>query len=152
MKYELLLRGRAKADIRRAAKWYERQREGLGRDFVAEVDAALGLINYPLRPDNTKLPYGVAPHGLVADKNGYIWYTGQRDGHVGKLDPKTGVVTKYKIPNPSAGGPHTPILRTYSIRSIHGTRPMTDTRRASGTRIPERIFTVVDLPAPFGPM
>ena len=44
MKYELLLRGRAKADIRRAAKWYERQREGLGRDFVAEVDAALALI------------------------------------------------------------------------------------------------------------
>ncbi len=42
MKYELLLRGRAKADIRRAAKWYERQREGLGREFVAEVDAALG--------------------------------------------------------------------------------------------------------------
>ena len=44
MKYELLLRGRAKADIRRAAKWYERQREGLGKDFVAEVDAALALI------------------------------------------------------------------------------------------------------------
>jgi hypothetical protein len=44
VKYELLLRGRAKADIRRAAKWYERQREGLGRDFVAEVDGALALI------------------------------------------------------------------------------------------------------------
>ena len=44
MKYELLLRGRAKADIRRAAKWYERHREGLGRNFVAEVDAALALI------------------------------------------------------------------------------------------------------------
>ena len=43
MKYELLLRGRAKADIRRAAKWYERQREGLGREFVAEVDSALGI-------------------------------------------------------------------------------------------------------------
>ena len=44
MKYELLLRGRAKADIRRAAKWYERQREGLGREFVAEVDAAFARI------------------------------------------------------------------------------------------------------------
>src|SRR5207245_1028221 len=50
------------------------------------------------------------PHGLVADKDGYIWYAGQQDGHLGKLDPKTGVVTKYKIPNPSAGGPHTPIF------------------------------------------
>ena len=44
MTLELLVRGRAKADIRRAAKWYERQREGLGRRFVAEVDAALERI------------------------------------------------------------------------------------------------------------
>ena len=44
MKYELLLRGQAKDDIRRAAKWYERQLEGLGREFVAEVDAAIGRI------------------------------------------------------------------------------------------------------------
>src|SRR5438094_789520 len=62
------------------------------------------------RPDNTKVPYGVGSHGLVAHKDGYIWYPGQQDGHLGKLDPKTGVVTKYKIPNPSAGGPHTPIF------------------------------------------
>ena len=41
MKYELLIRGRAKRDVRRASKWYERQREGLGREFVVEVDAAL---------------------------------------------------------------------------------------------------------------
>jgi len=44
VKYELLVRGRAKADVRRAAKWYERQREGLGREFIAEVDAALRRI------------------------------------------------------------------------------------------------------------
>jgi plasmid stabilization system protein ParE len=42
--YELLIRGRAKRDVRRAAKWYERQREGLGREFVGEVDAALARI------------------------------------------------------------------------------------------------------------
>ena len=44
MTLELLVRGRAKADIRRAAKWYERQREGLGKQFVAEVDSALERI------------------------------------------------------------------------------------------------------------
>lgn len=44
MNVELLVRGRAKADIRRAAKWYERQKEGLGKRFVAEVDAALERI------------------------------------------------------------------------------------------------------------
>jgi hypothetical protein len=42
--YEVLVRGKAKADIRRAAKWYEYQREGLGKEFVAEVDAAIGRI------------------------------------------------------------------------------------------------------------
>jgi plasmid stabilization system protein ParE len=42
--YELVVRGRAKADIRRAAKWYERQREGLGVDFVSEVDNAIRRI------------------------------------------------------------------------------------------------------------
>ena len=44
MTLELLVRGRAKADIRRAAKWYEQQREGLGKQFVAEVNAALERI------------------------------------------------------------------------------------------------------------
>ena len=44
MKYEFLIRGRAKRDVRRAAKWYERQREGLGKEFVAEVDAAFERI------------------------------------------------------------------------------------------------------------
>lgn len=44
MTFELLVRGRAKADIRRAAKWYERQQEGLGKQLVAEVDAALEWI------------------------------------------------------------------------------------------------------------
>ena len=44
MKYELLIRGQAKRDIRRAAKWYERQRQGLGREFVVEVDVALARI------------------------------------------------------------------------------------------------------------
>lgn len=44
MNYEILIRGRAKRDVRGAAKWYERQREGLGREFVSEVDVALARI------------------------------------------------------------------------------------------------------------
>jgi plasmid stabilization system protein ParE len=42
--YELVVRSRAKADIRRAAKWYEKQREGLGVDFVSEADNAIRRI------------------------------------------------------------------------------------------------------------
>ena len=44
MKYRLLVRQRAKADVRAGARWYEGQRAGLGRDFVQEIDAALNRI------------------------------------------------------------------------------------------------------------
>ncbi|MSO82664.1 MAG: cytochrome C [Acidobacteria bacterium] len=89
------------------AAWYTAQANSrLGR-----LDPRTGQFReYPLVPDNTRLPYGVGPHGLTADTDGNIWYTGQADGHMGKLDPKTGVVTKYKMPDPAAGGPHTPIF------------------------------------------
>ena len=63
MKYELLLRGRAKADIRRAAKWYERQRKGLGKDFVAEVDAALGLIE--ANPEQYEIVHREVRHAIL---------------------------------------------------------------------------------------
>jgi plasmid stabilization system protein ParE len=61
--YELLLRGRAKADIRRAAKWYERQREGLGRDFVAEVDAAIALIE--TNPEQYEIVHREIRHAIL---------------------------------------------------------------------------------------
>jgi plasmid stabilization system protein ParE len=63
VKYELLLRGRAKADIRRAAKWYERQRKGLGKDFVAEVDAALGLIE--ANPQHYEIVHREIRHAIL---------------------------------------------------------------------------------------
>ena len=44
MSYELLIRRQAKADMRRAARWYEHQLLGLGREFVAEVDAVLDRV------------------------------------------------------------------------------------------------------------
>lgn len=70
MKPELLVRGRAKADIRRAAKWYERQKEGLGKRFVGEVEAALEriegnpeqyqIVHRNIRRATTRdFPYGV---------------------------------------------------------------------------------------------
>jgi toxin ParE1/3/4 len=44
VKHRVIVRGRAKADVRKAAGWYERQRPGLGREFVAEVDATLNRV------------------------------------------------------------------------------------------------------------
>ena len=44
MTYRLVVRRQAKADIRTAARWYERQRVGLGRAFVQQIDALLDRI------------------------------------------------------------------------------------------------------------
>ena len=44
MNYRLVVRRPAKADVRSAARRYELQRPGLGREFVTEVDAALSRV------------------------------------------------------------------------------------------------------------
>ena len=44
MTYRLVVRRQAKADIREAARWYERQRVGLGRAFVQQVNALLDRV------------------------------------------------------------------------------------------------------------
>lgn len=45
MKYLLVVRRAAKADVRQAARRYELQRPGLGREFIAELDAALNRVS-----------------------------------------------------------------------------------------------------------
>ena len=44
MKYRVVVRRRAKADVGSAARRYELQRPGLGRELVTEVDAALNRV------------------------------------------------------------------------------------------------------------
>lgn len=63
MSLDLLVRGRAKADIRRAAKWYERQKEGLGKRFVAEVDAALERIE--ANPEQYQIVHRNIQHAIT---------------------------------------------------------------------------------------
>jgi virginiamycin B lyase len=92
------------------AVWYTGQANGtLGR-----LDPVSGQEKeYPLRKleqAETFLPYGVGPHGLISDRDGNIWYTAQLAGFVGRLDPKTGEQTQYRMPDPAARDPHTPIF------------------------------------------
>ena len=63
MKYELVIRGQAKADVGRAAKWYERQRDGLGREFVAEVDAVFARIE--ANPEQYQVRYREIRHAVL---------------------------------------------------------------------------------------
>lgn len=81
MSRRLIVRPDAEADLREAFLWYERQRQGLGDEFLDEVDAALGSIHrYPLmypviykeahRALTHRFPYGVfyllGPTSIVA--------------------------------------------------------------------------------------
>ena len=64
------------------------------------------------------------PHGLTVDKDGNIWYTGNSAALIGKLNPKTGEVTEYKMPDPAARDPHTPIFDKkgtlwFTLQGIH---------------------------------
>lgn len=70
MRYRLLIRRQAKSDLRQAARWYEGQSSGLGREFVAEVETALNrIVENPLQYQTIycevrrtilhKFPYGV---------------------------------------------------------------------------------------------
>jgi virginiamycin B lyase len=51
----------------------------------------------------------------VADSFGNIWYTANFAGYIGKLDPSTGKVTEYKMPNKKADDPHTAAFDAFGI-------------------------------------
>jgi len=55
------------------------------------------------------LPAGHRPHGLLVDKHGMVWTTGNGNGTIGKLDPVSGNMTEFKTPS-GGGGPHTLII------------------------------------------
>jgi len=40
----------------------------------------------------------LAPHDVAGDSKGNIWYTPHRSPYIGKLDPRTGIVTEYRVP------------------------------------------------------
>jgi plasmid stabilization system protein ParE len=44
VKWRLVIRSRAEADLREAQNWYENQRTGLGAEFVAEIDATIRVL------------------------------------------------------------------------------------------------------------
>jgi virginiamycin B lyase len=55
------------------------------------------------------LPSGHRPHGLLVDKQGMVWTTGNGNGTIGRLDPSSGKVTEYQTPS-RGGGPHTLVI------------------------------------------
>jgi virginiamycin B lyase len=53
------------------------------------------------------LPPGTGPHNLIVDEDGQVWFAGNRVGYIGRLDPETGDIVEYPMPEAEAGDPHT---------------------------------------------
>ena len=45
-------------------------------------------------------------HSLAEDREGNVWFTATSAGYVGKLEPKTGEITEYRLPEPVASKYH----------------------------------------------
>lgn len=54
------------------------------------------------------LPNGTHPHGLLVDRQGRVWYTGNGNGTIGMLDTGSGKVVEHRTP--SGGDPHTLVI------------------------------------------
>ena len=47
----------------------------------------------------------IEPHDVILDADGMAWYSNFGEQAVGKLDPKTGQVTEFNVPEPKKGWP-----------------------------------------------
>jgi len=56
-----------------------------------------------------KLETEAHPHSIINDRTGNIWYMGNGNGTIGRLNPATGEIKIFKMPDPNARDPHTPI-------------------------------------------
>ena len=56
-----------------------------------------------------ELPHALlATHDVAGDSKGNIWYSSHRTPYLGKLDPRTGIVTEYQVPVPGPGSGELP--------------------------------------------
>jgi virginiamycin B lyase len=79
---------------------------------LAALLLGLGLASPTLAadivPQSYALPAGTRPHDVAPAPDGTVWYTGQRAGVLGRLDPKTGQIER--IPLGKGSAPHGVII------------------------------------------
>jgi virginiamycin B lyase len=72
---------------------------------LARMDPVSGrFTEFPLKTRDS------GPHGLVADREGNIWFTANYKAYIGKLNPQTGVISEYRWPDGRVKDPHTPVI------------------------------------------
>lgn len=73
-------------------------------NYVARLDPKTGAFRkYELDP-------GTNPHTCIVDSKGFVWYAGNRNGTIGKIDPKTGEITRFKMTDSTVRDPHTMVF------------------------------------------
>lgn len=69
-------------------------------DYVAAFDPAEEQFR------KFDLDEGTGPHNLIIGEDRYIWYSGNRAAHIGRIDPNNGTIEKIQMPE-SVTDPHT---------------------------------------------
>jgi virginiamycin B lyase len=69
-------------------------------DYVASFDPAKQQFR------KIELDAGTGPHNLIVGEDRFIWYSGNRAAHIGRLDPKAGSIEKIAMPE-GVRDPHT---------------------------------------------
>ncbi len=88
-------------------------------EFLASIDQSSGPLSYSLktlaRPKaratrviitEYDLPRPmIEPHDAIVDSSGLVWYSNFGEQNIGRLDPKTGKVTEFTVPEQKKGWP-----------------------------------------------
>ena len=103
----LINRGRARGDTEQedlVVKWLARVRGPDWKDVPLRVfPRPRGRATHVVITEY-ELPHVLlAPHDVSGDSKGNIWYSSHRTPFMGKLDPRTGIVTEYQVPATAAG-------------------------------------------------
>jgi virginiamycin B lyase len=65
----------------------------------------------------------LAPHDVAGDSQGNIWYTSHKTQFIGKIDPRTGIATEYRIPMTPGAMPGTHRVSTDKNDIVFASEP-----------------------------
>src|SRR5688572_6781703 len=78
--------------------------------LVGQTENYIGRINTDGSIHKFEIDPGTGPHNIVVDPKGTPWFTGNRNNRLVKMDPETGKITTYMIPDSTVRDPHTMIF------------------------------------------
>lgn len=75
--------------------------------FLGQTGNYVGRIDTDGKIHKFEIEAGTGPHNLVVDAHGNPWFTGNLNNRLVKMDPETGKLTTYMVPDPAVRDPHT---------------------------------------------